>query len=103
MHREWIACLSQRLDDLHRSIRGDEIEQAVIFEIKPHRTESGERQTDGANRRSRTRVAEDAGPVVDVEVAALRGQLGHHEIFVAIVVVVAGIDAHAAFGLAARG
>ena len=42
------------------------------------------------------------GPVVDVEIVALARQFGHEQIFVAVVVEVAGVDAHARFGLARR-
>ena len=56
----------------------------------------------GTEARRRAAIVEHARAVVDVEVAAFAGQLGHEEVFVAVVVEVAGVDAHAGLGLARR-
>ena len=44
---------------------------------------------------ARAPVVERPGAVVDVEIAALAGQLGDEQVLVAVVVEVAGVDAHA--------
>ena len=43
---------------------------------------------------------EDAGSVVHVEIVSFTGELGDEQVFVAVVVEIAGVDAHAPFGFA---
>ena len=53
--------------------------------------------------RRRAHVPEDALSIVGVEVRALAGELGDEQVFIAVVVEVAGVHPHAGFGLALVG
>ena len=84
-----------------RAIDGEHVEPAVVVEVEPRRAPPRVRQAERAKARRGARRRESARvPSLTYRLRSLAGQLRHDEIFVAVVVEVAGIDAHAGFGLA---
>ncbi len=95
-----IARLRERLDGLHRAVDGQQIEPAVVVVVEPGRAKAGVAQAGRGEPRLRAPVLERARPVVDVEIVTLARLLGDEEVVVAVVVEIAGVHAHAGFGLA---
>ena len=70
--RKRIPGLRQRLDVGDVAVDRQQIEPAVVVEVEPRRAEAGERQARrGPSPERALRSSNIAGPVVDVEVAAL--------------------------------
>ena len=90
------------LQGLYRSVDRQDVQPAVVIEVEPGGSESGVTEGGGPELRTGTLVFEHSGAVIDIKVGTLAGQLCHDEVFVTIVVEIAGVHAHAGFGLAVR-
>ena len=84
------------------AVHRDDVQPAVVVDVDPGGSEAGVRQARRADAERGAPLAEQAGAVVDVQRAALAGQLGDEEVLVAVVVEVAGVDSHVGLGVAAR-
>ena len=69
--------------------------RAVVVEVEPRRAPAGVGQAARSQPGRRALVPEHPGAVVDVEVVALGRQVRHEQVFISVVVEVAGIHAHA--------
>ena len=102
VQRKGIVDVSQRLDRLHRAVDDERVEPAVVVDVEPGRAEAGVRAARRSEPRSRALLLEEARPVVDVEVVAFSRQVRDEQVFVAVVVEIAGVDAHAGLGSPVR-
>src|SRR4029453_16552086 len=100
--RKRIVLQRRRVDDLYGAVDDKEVQCAVVVEIEPRGAEARVWQADRAQARSSALVLEYAGTVIDVQVETLAGEIGHNEIFIPVIVDVAGVDTHSRFGFAAR-
>src|SRR5262245_8657024 len=82
-----------------RSVDDEDIQPAIVVEVEPGGTEARVRQARKPDSCTRGLFFEDTGSVVHVEIVALTGDLRDEQVFVAVLVEIAGVDAHAAFGL----
>ena len=89
-------------DVLHRAVDCQHVEPPVVVEVEPGGSEAGLAEAGGAEPGRGASVREEGSPVVDVDRVRLTRQMGHEQILVAVVVEVAGVDAHARFGVAVR-
>src|SRR5256885_6884504 len=64
----------------------------TLFRSDPAGAKAGERQARQTDSRARAAILERPHAVVHVEIVSLSGELGNEEVFVAVVVEVAGID-----------
>ena len=78
-----------------RSVDGQDVQPAVVVEVEPGRAEARVRQAWKPDARTGGLFLEDAGSVVHVEIVSLTGELGDEQVFVAIVVEIARVHAHA--------
>ena len=84
----------------HFPVDREDVEQAVVVEIKPGGPEPGVRQARGSNPGLRADVLKLPGPVIHEQIVPLACEIREEQVFVAIVVEIAGIDAHARFWFA---
>ena len=83
-----------------QAVNREDVQPAVVVEVEPGSAKTGVRQRRSMDADPDTLLSEDAGTIVNEDVAALPGQFGHDDVIVAIVVEVSGIDAHARLGRA---
>ena len=102
VQRKRIVRARKRLDSLHRSVDRQEVQPAVVVKVEPGGPETGVRETEGTQSRTRTLFFKDAGSVVDKEITPLTPQFGHEQVFVPIVVEIARVHTHARFRFAVR-
>ena len=79
----------------HRTVRDRQVEPSVVVGVEPRRAERGEWQRAQTDAGLRAALDEHARPVVHVQVGALPRQLADEHIIVAVLVEVAGVNAHA--------
>jgi hypothetical protein len=91
-----------RVRQLDRAVHRQHIEPSVVVDVQPAGAEARVRQAPRADARLGGSADEGGGAVVHVQVVTLAGQVGDDEILVAVVIEVAGVDAHAGLGPAER-
>ena len=78
-----------------RAVDREDVKPAVVVEVEPQRAESRIGEAPGPEPRYRTPILEQSGSIVDVQRIGLVDQMGHKQVFVAVGIEVASIDAHA--------
>ena len=82
------------------SIDRQQIEKTIVIEIEPRGSKTGVWERGRTKPGSRAHILKIPRAVVDQKVGALARQIREEEIFMAVVVEIAGIDAHARLGFA---
>src|ERR1700694_2722061 len=82
------------------SIDRQEIEETIVIEIEPRGSKTSIGKGGGPKPGSGAHILKGCRTVVDQQVGALASQIREKEILVAVVVEIAGIDAHACLGFA---